>query len=745
VIRIHSTSHFFIAIWLLFVGGGVIDVFSSDALPSAPKNSHLLIAPAAEVVEGEAWLTTTQDGTPTFHLHGKSSIRFDLASLNLNPGVYHIGVIARTGTRWDDESNHTALYRLLLHSTSRTVTTSFGLKQMEAPHFIPVQDQGEPGGWANWYGTLKADAICQLQGNESLLIENLENHGGVLAVWLLPIEPQNSIEINVKVLAQHHAFTLGETPALNVSLRLPSQAPPVDTFIVVQWEDLLTGELIHTNCPISMNPGDEKQLSFSQSFPPGVYRFRVAIDGSIDTAVSDVDTSVHGVFACASAHATHTLPYDWPLGAHVDRDIPPLPGFRWYRYFASWADLNPSPGVYNWVEADRVVKSVRNVGGRLLIAGDGFPIWASKRGKAGMPWSAHATAYPPDDWQTMALYLTNFLQRYAYTKGTIGALELCNEANTPERWLGSTEDMLNMAKVFRAAADEANPPVDVIGLAVSAGDQRAYVKTMVEAGLLDLVDAVSVHFYEEMMSHDAETPINNLMQHVAMMQEPMQQAGVNLPIINSECGIGFVPRTRGALLTQEQINRVAENDPGFDPKRPWLLGDSWRKVSERRAAAVYVNSTVFLMASGVSRSFYFSQENFMLNGAPSLPWVAVSQLGHRLFGVDYHEITALPAHYPDSDQKDGSPVARAFLLGKKGEKQVIIAWGYRRDTKIGRSMHWLQWLDPMPLHVETGELLGQWSDLYGRQVAPVQSVNGNLIFPCGEEPVFIEIEPQGVL
>lgn len=548
MIRICNTTHLLITIGMIFAGSGVVEVFGSDVLPKAPAGSHLLSAPAAEVIEGEAWLTTTRDGTPAFHLHGQSAIRFALASLHLPPGSYHIGVIARTGTRWADESNQISNYRIRLDFTSGARTILVGLKQMEAPHFIPVRDDGEPGGWANWYGTLRADTSCVLEGNETFLIENLENHGGILAVWLLPVEPLNTLELKVNVPANHHAFTLGEVPTLEVYLRLPHQVPPVETILTVQWEDLLTGEFHRTNCPLSMKPGDEKQLTFVRSLPSGVYRYRVSIEGSADLATSDLITEDHGVFACAPAHVTRTLPDDWPLGAHVARDIPPLPGFRWYRYFASWADVNPTPGVYDWTVTDRVVESVRKVGGRLLIAGDGFPIWASKRGKAGMPWSAQATAYPPDDWQSMATYLTNFLQRYADTQGTIGALELCNEANTPERWLGSTEDMLGMARVYRAAADAVHPPIDVIGLAVSAGDQRDYVQTMVDAGLLDLVDAVSAHFYEELMSHDPETPINNLPKHVEMMQTPMRQAGINLPIINSECGVGFVPRTRGALL-----------------------------------------------------------------------------------------------------------------------------------------------------------------------------------------------------
>ena len=382
---------------------------------------------------------------------------------------------------------------------------------------------------------------------------------------------------------------------------------------------------------------------------------------------------------------------------------------------------------------------MRAVGGRLLIASDGSPVWTSARGKAGMAWSAEATAYPPDDWGHLREYLDTMLARYADERGTLAALELCNEANTAERWLGDTADMLAMARVFGEAVKKSGRSIQRIGLAVSAGDQREYVSAQVEAGVLNEVDAVSAHFYEELMSPEAATPINNLPRHVAMLREPMRAGGFDLPMINTECGIGFAPRVGDRLPTQEELNEQAQNDPKFDARQPWLLGPVWRPVSERRAAATYVAGIVQLMALDVRQSYVFSQLELMIDGAPSLPWVALGRLGEALHGVDYRQIRELKAGYPVIGEADGEPKALAYLIGAPGGRRVIIAWGFLSDTSTGRSRHWQRWLEPRALRVET-EVQGGWlGDLYRRNEYAVRGEAGVLEFLGGEEPVFIEV------
>lgn len=709
------------------------------ALPRAPRGSFVLPADSAHVTRGEAWLVKNSLGQ-SLHLHGAAAVRFDLSALQLARGHYRFGLIARTGTRWNTPNGQVAHYAWTCVPQSGRATEPGVFHLLDQPGFQPVRESGEDDSWANWYGVVQAPRSFHLQGNETIEITNQENHGGIVALWLQPVHSLNAVQIDLHVAAPNHAFTQGTRPKVNLSLQLPDGLPSLDAFLVIEWLDLLTNKTAVARSPITLAAGTNRELVLTPDLKPGVYRLAVSLDADNPAATVENTSSASCLLAVSPARLASELPDDWPIAAHVTATVPPLPGFRWYRYFAQWPENHPAPNRYDWNRFDAIFSAVQAVGGRLLIASDGSPVWTSSRGKAGMAWSPQATAYPPDDWNVLRDYLAAMFARYTDARGTLAAIELCNEANTPERWLGDTSQMLAMARVFQTAAAASPHPVKTIGLAVSAGDQRNYVETLVEAGILQHVNAVSAHFYEEMMSPEANTPINNLPRHVAMLREPMHAAGYDLPMINTECGIAIAPRVNGRLPSQEQLNASASADPRFDSKQPWLLGPVWRSVSERRAAAAYAAGIVQLLNLGVSQTYLFSHYDLIIDGAPSLPWVALGSLGDHLHGVDYHHIRALQARYPGSDGKDGQPKALAYLLGKPGGRRVIIAWGFLSDTTVGRSKHWQRWLDPLPLRVEADITTGTLTDLYGRSRSTIRGKAGVLEFSCGEEPVFIEVD-----
>lgn len=721
-----------------------VTVSSADTakeLPGAPLGSFELPASSGRVIRGEAWLSNTDAGASGFHMHGASTVAFDLSLLKLTAGHYIVGAIARTGTRWADATDQVPRYRF---HVKRSASAPKQLPPLTIPigsKFQPVMGSGNPGSWGNWYGVLQSPAPLYLNGNEAIHLENLENHGGVLILWVQPVHAQNSVAMTLETSAPQNAFIINQTPAVDLQLHLPEGLPAVDTMIESTWLDLLTESEITTRQALQLKPGETRNILLERALLPGVYRISATLIDPESKVLIDNPSGARLTLATAPARLANSLPDDWPMGAHVNASTPPLPGFRWYRYFAQWAEINPAPDTFVWGEFDRIFADVREVGGKLLIASDGAPLWTSAKEKAGMPWSAEATAHPPDDWQTLRDYLDALIERYHDETGTLGALEHWNEANTETRWLGDSYAMLEMADVFDQATAHTDPTVKTVGLAISAGDFRGYAKEIIDAGLLKYVDAVSAHFYEELMSFEASIPINNLPRHVAMLAEPMKAAGIDLPMLNTESGIEFVSRAGGRLVSQTELNSLAEAHPDFDPAHPWMLSTQWRAVSERRAAAGYVSGTVLLMAHDVRQSFYFTQYKFLLDGAPSFPWVALAQLGNHLYDVDYSVIRPLKAHYPASDGGDGSPAAFAFELGQPDGERLIVAWGYLRDTSVGRPKGWQPWLAPRSLTIETEISEGHFSDLYSRRTETIRSAGGRLQVDCGEEPIFIRISP----
>ncbi len=437
------------------------------------------------------------------------------------------------------------------------------------------------------------------------------------------------------------------------------------------------------------------------------------------------------------------MPDDWPLGAHVTFEDPPLPGFKWYRYFSSWAEDNPARGRFDWSHLDAVFARVRDAGGRLLLANDTTPSWTAPERPVTRPWVVNATAYPPDDMNDLRTYLDALLQRYDDKAGTIGAFEVWNEANTPDRWQGTPRQMVEMARVFHEAAAASaqrvgrGAPAKIVGIVVSSGDAQDYVKGLVGAGILPWLDGVSGHWYEEMLSYDRATPINSLPLHVDLLARPMRDAGVSLPIWNSESGIACVARENGRIVSQDELNRRAEARPGFNPKQPWMAdGVTWRNVSERRSAASFVAGTAMLMSLGVEKTIVYSMrdENWILDGAPSLSWVALAEFGSQLGTLDFHRVAAVKAKF---EAGDPATCLLAYRFGADEKPGVIVAWAYRRDTSVGRPKLWQPWLEPAPARFDVVGSEVEISDVYGREKSRVPVTDGGVVIPVGEEPVYL--------
>lgn len=714
---------------------------SSKALPAVPDDAMLLFSiPKQTIPQGKAWLVNTQFDHRSYHMQGHTRIVFDLSNMNLKPGTYRLGFIARTGTHWSGSTNHLKHYRLHLQSPD-TETIALGMPQKIAhARYKPIMDSGKEGSWANWFGSVICPSPTALTGKEKLIVENLNGHGGVVAIWAQPVTASNATTITIQTKVAKNAFISGQKPTLEIQIRSEQLMPAFKGYLRLDQFDLLSEQTQSHYMPIEIQPGKVQTLQKIYEPIAGIYRVTGSIVENKTDASSPNTSATSCLYAYAPAKLARDLPDDWPLAAHVAHHIPPLPGFRWYRYFAGWHHNNPAPGKYNWDRFDKVFKQVQQVGGKLMIADDGSPTWTSSRGKVGMGWVRDATAYPPDNWQVLSDYLTAMIKRYEDPAGTLAALELCNEANTIARWDGTDEQMIQMAKVFHQAAKTAKHPIQTLGISVSAGDHRGFVNRLIKAGILEYVDAISGHWYEEIMSFEKNTPINNLIKHVDLLKNPMKQAGYDLPMINSECGIGFVKREDGKLVSQKTINQRYRTSDKPTPSDPWLRHTKgWRQVSERRAAGTYVAGTVMLMAYNVMPTFYFSHFNFLVDDTPSLPWVAIGQLGHHLDGIDYHHIQPLESHVVGSDEKDGSPKALAYLIGKPNGKQVIIAWSFLSDTTVGRSKHWQRWLEPVPIQITTDIQVGQLSDLYGRNHAMLKNNAGKLNLHCGEEPMFITI------
>ncbi len=232
--------------------------------------------------------------------------------------------------------------------------------------------------------------------------------------------------------------------------------------------------------------------------------------------------------------------------AHQQAEVISAAGIRWVRVDLAWSAAETSPGRYDFGIWDRLLDAFEPLGIRVLFILDygneiyegGFPP-ATESGRAAFASFAGASA------------------RHFRGRGAIW--EIWNEPNTPRFWAGAPDAAAYVA-LARAAAGEIrreDPGGWILGPSLG-GDSfdLAYLEATFALGLLDVVDAVSVHPYGA--SHpEAATgfydDVRGLMERYA--------PGREIPLIVSEWGYpveGLSPEGQADYLVRAlAVNRQA--------------------------------------------------------------------------------------------------------------------------------------------------------------------------------------------
>jgi polysaccharide biosynthesis protein PslG len=220
-------------------------------------------------------------------------------------------------------------------------------------------------------------------------------------------------------------------------------------------------------------------------------------------------------------------------------------GIRWVRADLAWSAAETSPGRYDFAIWERFVDAFEPLGIRVLFILDygneiyegGFPP-ATDSGRAAFASFAGAAA-------------RHFRGRALW--------EIWNEPNTPRFWVGSPDPAAYVA-LARAAAGQIrreDPGAWILGPSLG-GDSfdLAYLEATFTLGLLEVVDAVSVHPYGASHPEAARgfyDDVRRLMERYA--------PGRDIPIIVSEWGYpveGLTPEGQADyLLRALAVNREA--------------------------------------------------------------------------------------------------------------------------------------------------------------------------------------------
>ena len=560
----------------------------------------------------------------------------------------------------------------------------------------------------------------------------------VFAPKAIQAAEQTGVAVTAGTDAPDHAFTLARPS--KVTFVVTNARPAAWAGLLrVDCFDLLTEKTGTEFIACKLAAGGKAEIVYRPKLLFGIYRLTGrAVAAKGDAAVGPGATIT---VAYGPARLARELPDDWPLGTHHYNPSPvlkaPMPGFKWYRYFASWAHLNPRKGVYDWKDLDATIADIKAVGGRMLLAFEGAPAWTSKRATDG---KARESRFAPDDMNDYRTFLRELLKRHA-DGGVLGAAEVWNEFNANMRWRDTPAKLVEMHKVTFEETRATGGRIKVVGISISPGHHVGYVENLTERGVLKYLDIVGGHFYEEIGSLNRLNPRNSMPLHVDLLRIPIRREKRYLPIWDTESGMGWEgvnggPRLGGRMVGQDERVRELRKRPNFDPNEPWRL---WPASSERRMAARVVSATISLLGYGVEKHFTFHPNWYSFDKALNLPWVANAALGSVLEQVDFRYVMPLGVNAVGGPADIG---AVAYRLGKPGGKHVVVVWAERASTKHPHAGGWSNWIAPVAIQLPCAagaEVTVQ--DMYLRTSTKVKAAKcpggEAVLVRAGEEPVFV--------
>jgi polysaccharide biosynthesis protein PslG len=192
----------------------------------------------------------------------------------------------------------------------------------------------------------------------------------------------------------------------------------------------------------------------------------------------------------------------WSNPGTTDRDLARVrdAGFTWQKTLFKWRDIEPQRGVFDFREADRVVRASAAAGVKIIARLDFQPHWARRDG-------AHNG--PPDNYDDFGRFVGELVNRYRSHSpiGPIQAIEVWNEPNLAREWGGApineaqAGDYVRLMKTAYEAAKAIDPSVVIISAGLSptgwsddtARPDDQYLEWMYAAGARDYFDVLGAH------------------------------------------------------------------------------------------------------------------------------------------------------------------------------------------------------------------------------------------------------------
>ena len=206
--------------------------------------------------------------------------------------------------------------------------------------------------------------------------------------------------------------------------------------------------------------------------------------------------------------------------AHKQAEMMAAAGVRWVRLDLAWSAAEPEVGRYDFQTWDRFVDSFEPHGIRVLFILD----YGNKLYEDGLP---------PSTESGRAAFAAFAGAAARHFRGR-AAWEIWNEPNLPQFWAGTPDPAAYVALARAAAAEirREDRRAWILGPALGGNTfDYAYLNATFDLGLLDIVDAVSVHPYGAAYPEAAAAFYDEVRRRIAL-----HAPDGDIPVVVSEWG-----------------------------------------------------------------------------------------------------------------------------------------------------------------------------------------------------------------
>jgi hypothetical protein len=179
-----------------------------------------------------------------------------------------------------------------------------------------------------------------------------------------------------------------------------------------------------------------------------------------------------------------------------------------------WADINSSPGVYQFDRLDAFVQLNQARGADVIYTFGRTPQWASSQPDTPGPYGSGECA-PPADLKNWDNYVTAIA---SHVGARITYWELWNEPQDSEYYCGDMQTLLTMAQHAYRIIKSINPAAQIITPTVSASDGPTWLNKYLAEGGGDYADIISFHGY-------CNTEAESIVPVVSRYQQVMKEHG----------------------------------------------------------------------------------------------------------------------------------------------------------------------------------------------------------------------------